>query len=89
MVGPRRRAGDDLRGQAHVGAVRAGRGRRGASSGHQLAGALRAPAGARQLARAGPDHDGVPGAEAAAMEARKSAVLGELGFADPYRPRQP
>jgi probable rRNA maturation factor len=30
------------------------------------------------------DHDGVPEAEAAAMEARETAVLQALGFADPY-----
>ncbi len=32
----------------------------------------------------GLEHDGVPEAEAAAMEARESAVMVALGFADPY-----
>jgi probable rRNA maturation factor len=35
----------------------------------------------------GHEHDGVPEAEAAAMEARESALMLALGFADPYRRR--
>ncbi len=35
----------------------------------------------------GYEHDGVPEAEAAAMEARESALMQALGFADPYRRR--
>ncbi len=37
----------------------------------------------------GYEHDGVPEAEAAAMEARESAVLTTLGVADPYARRGP
>ena len=32
----------------------------------------------------GYEHDGVPEAEAAAMEARETAILASLGVADPY-----
>ncbi len=33
----------------------------------------------------GHEHDGVPEAEAAAMEARETAILASLGVADPYQ----
>ena len=33
----------------------------------------------------GHEHDGVPEAEAAAMEARETAILARLGVADPYQ----
>ena len=35
----------------------------------------------------GHEHDGVPEAEAAAMEARETAILASLGVADPYAGR--
>ena len=51
-------------------------------AGHRARGALRPPAGARRPARAGLRPRAA--AEAKAMEARESAIVVGLGFADPY-----